>query len=243
MAMDAKLEAIAIDHAIMEAYVKGDQAYESPSNQASQWGSEAPEAWTIESENVSADNYDYPGDESDLLTIVNTRKKPQSVESGGSVQGNCIGSGGGGQVYEHKKDPTKVIKISWQDKGYAEFIKWALDNQDNKHVPKIYAHHIDGDSVYIVLEHLSALAQEQVAWGIDFADTSDLDTYLKNPLKHLVTEEFLDTIEDLNEVHEELFGELSNDMHWRNVMLRVDTDGTPIDFVITDPWYHNTCTI
>jgi hypothetical protein len=243
MAMDAKLEAIAIDHAIMEAYVKGDQAYESPSNQASQWGSEASEAWTVESENVSADNNDYPGDESDLLTIVNTRKIPQSVESGGSVQGICIGSGCGGQVYEHKKDPTKVIKISNLDKGYEEFIKWALDNQDNKHIPKIYAHHIDGDDVYIVLERLSPINREQVMWSIDFAYTSDLENQIKDPLKHLLTEEFLDTIEDLNYEHAELFGCESNDMHWQNVMLRVDADGTPIDFVITDPWYHHICAI
>ena len=58
-------------------------------------------------------------------------------------KGDFIDSGYQAQVYQHPRDPNRVIKLVDMDNtkadSYLDFIKLAMDHQDNPHFPRIFS--------------------------------------------------------------------------------------------------------
>lgn len=51
-----------------------------------------------------------------------------------------LGSGAFSYVFEHPDDPRVACKVAYNDPYGAEYIRWCVDHQRNKYVPKIYEH-------------------------------------------------------------------------------------------------------
>lgn len=48
-----------------------------------------------------------------------------------------VGSGEYGHVFQHPKLDRTVIKLFANDRGYAEYLRWMAQHQNNRYVPKI----------------------------------------------------------------------------------------------------------
>jgi hypothetical protein len=68
----------------------------------------------------------------------------------GDAQPAEIGRGYFAVVFE-TEDPEIVMKIGENaDIGYRVYLDYALEHQDNEHVPKIYYHHVTDDGTLVV---------------------------------------------------------------------------------------------
>lgn len=160
---------------------------------------------------------------------------------------HLLGRGMFGAVYKHPKNEDTVIKV-FQDKGYHEYINWAKQNQDNPHVPKIYA--------YKKLNHhgLGVVKMERLhPLSVDNAADAHYITHANSYLRHETGQRILDTMDDaedfgaflpssyFNTIHKlaSTYPHRKFDLHSQNLMKRYET--TPQGFrkthiVITDPF-------
>lgn len=173
---------------------------------------------------------------------------------GVSSQANRLGSGVYGSVYKHPKNENTVIKV-YSDRGYHEYVNWAKQNQDNPHVPKIYAHKQLNDSGLgvVKMEKLQPLSRENPA---DNKYIIHGNSYLRGKEGHLIARQHdsneFDTAMDDKDLagipdsyHQTIhklasaFPDKRFDLHGANLMKRiVDTpDGKRhVHTVITDPF-------
>lgn len=83
-----------------------------------------------------------------------------------------LGRGGFGTVYS-KPDSNSVIKVAEYDRYALLYLKWCIENQDNPHVPKIYALYYpntlkDGNmhtSFYVIMEKLTPVVSSRYKWS------------------------------------------------------------------------------
>lgn len=71
-----------------------------------------------------------------------------------------IGSGVFSCVFEHPEDPRVACKVAYNDPYGAEYIRWCIDHQRNKYVPKIYEYVVEPlgskELQYVFMERLRA---------------------------------------------------------------------------------------
>lgn len=156
-----------------------------------------------------------------------------------------LGAGVGGTAYKRSKNDT-VVKV-YRDSGYHEFAKYAKKNQNDPHMPKIYAHGRIKDSPYAAVrmeklehikpdhplyKHISASYQRPGPNGALY-DLDHLKNYdPENNLAHKRFHEEFPTVSHSLLKMKEKFPRHGLDFHHGNVMQR--DDGTP---VITDPLF------
>lgn len=73
--------------------------------------------------------------------------------------GHSAGVGYYSRVYKHPTKPNVMIKIFINDRGYAEWLRWSLQNQNNPYVPQVIPHN-DG-SIIKPYKHVTKNANGQ----------------------------------------------------------------------------------
>lgn len=147
------------------------------------------------------------------------------------VIGNYKGSGAFAQVFAlaGKEDVVvKIFDIKSQD-CYGDYLKWCLDNQECKFVPKIYKVLQFGKEKVVFMEKLyheenNIIEDLRSTIGQTQSGSGGGDMNFERLRKHGV--EFMDFMKNLCNV----FKDYNFDMHGCNTMFR--EDGTP---VVTDP--------
>ncbi len=76
------------------------------------------------------------------MNIFELRDHHTITKTGFKPSGRFIAAGYQAQVYQHPRDPNKIIKLvdikNLDGDAYFEFIKFIMDHQDNIHFPRIF---------------------------------------------------------------------------------------------------------
>lgn len=162
---------------------------------------------------------------------------------------NKLGSGTYAHVFDREKH-NSVIKVFQNDPAYEDFLDYAKANQDNPHIPKIYAHKKLSDGTHAVRieklqknptdpkvqdlfghpetgqEHAYIVGKDEPIFGKKNPHFNRMENVTKNFPKLVDTFHHMTATSPYH--HEWDFGSIA---HSHNMMWR---DNTP---VITDPWY------
>jgi hypothetical protein len=75
--------------------------------------------------------------------------------------GNSAGMGYYSRVYNHPTKSDVMIKIFLNDRGYAEWLRWSLQNQNNPYVPQVIPH--DDGSIIKTYKNISKIINGQLS--------------------------------------------------------------------------------